>query len=155
MTQLLVAHVKLKMILKLIQKFNPGVNSPWRRHHHVNVSRNVGRQALRCEVPRPGRTKTSKKIVCEESNVTGQVAPLMVRVLEVLNSILGLNTSCFEWSVLRLRSMRQIPAAASCRTTLTVLQLRRFTPFHILLLEPRRIFDCNTWRYVHASVPPF
>ena len=27
MTQLLVAHVKLKMILKLIQKFNPCVNS--------------------------------------------------------------------------------------------------------------------------------
>jgi len=27
MTQLLVAHVKLKMILKLIQKFNPCVNT--------------------------------------------------------------------------------------------------------------------------------
>jgi hypothetical protein len=27
MTQLLVAHVKLKMILKLIQKFNPCVNN--------------------------------------------------------------------------------------------------------------------------------
>ena len=34
MTQLLVAHVKLKMILKLIQKFNPCMNSV---HLHLRV----------------------------------------------------------------------------------------------------------------------
>jgi len=42
MTQLLVAHVKLKMILKLIQKFNHCVNNLWYRDfwyigfHHKN-----------------------------------------------------------------------------------------------------------------------
>jgi len=38
MTQLLVAHVKLKTILKLIQKFNPCVNS--RPTHFVHWTRN-------------------------------------------------------------------------------------------------------------------
>jgi len=53
--------------------------------------------------------------------VTSQVAPSMVRVLEVLNSILGLNISCFEWSVFRPRSVRQIPATTSYRTRLAML----------------------------------
>ena len=53
--------------------------------------------------------------------MTGQVASSTVRVLEVLNSVFGLNISCFEWSVLRPRPVRQIPAAASCWTRLAML----------------------------------
>jgi len=38
MTQLLVAHMKLKMILKLIQKFNPCVNKIVKRNFQLGNS---------------------------------------------------------------------------------------------------------------------